>query len=214
MADGITLGPLRTVVSREDVAVASVKALFENEMNAEKVVVIVEGQDDVMVYGSFMREDRACIYPDGNCQKHFRILSSLNPYYGDRLLAIKDADFDRVESKSYCYDNLFLTDTHDLEGMILAGGLPELEGEDAVCCSMIEMEEIYAELEGVSYLKWYNHTKCLGINFSDTQLDTNVESYLCDAIAKTNNVINVRYDDYLAFVNDNPGVSLKEICNV
>ena len=82
------------------------------------------------------------IYPDCNCEKHVLILDELNGIYGSRLLAIKDADFDRLEGQQYSYSNLLLTDTHDMEGMIVADCLPNLKDENAFRCQSINLSRM------------------------------------------------------------------------
>ena len=114
------------------------------------LVFVVEGKDDLDVYASCLKSDAVCIYPDGNCARHAVILGALNSTYGKRLLAIKDADFDRLERLRLPFSNLLLTDTHDLEGMVLLDGIPPLMGDDAVRCKNIELETVYDELQDIS----------------------------------------------------------------
>ena len=65
--------------------------LLKSPVNHEKVIVIVEGHDDVDAYSAFFRNATTEFFPDGNCEKHAIILNQLNEKYSDRLLAIKDA---------------------------------------------------------------------------------------------------------------------------
>ena len=86
-----------------DAKVADVKALFDTHVNDGKVVLVVEGPDDKEVYEKVTDAASVCIYVDCNCEKHFVILDALNSRYARRLLAIKDADFDRLEGKRHSY---------------------------------------------------------------------------------------------------------------
>ncbi len=96
MADGVVISSMREASeSMLDVRVADVKALFDTHVNEGKVIVVVEGPDDMEVYGKLMKSEEVCFYVDCNCENHFVILDALNGRYANRLLAIKVADFDR-----------------------------------------------------------------------------------------------------------------------
>lgn len=195
-----------------DVKVADVKSLFENPMNEGMVIVVVEGVDDELVYRKIVDENAVRFYPDNNCDKHFVILDALNGRYGDRLFAIKDADFDRLEGVQYHYTNLLLTDTHDLEGMIVESCLPNLEGEDAFRCQGVCLDEVYNELEEIAYLKWFNHAHHSGINFKETTLNLDISAYFNAAVANTDNVVTVTLADVAEFKSNHLGANKKEMC--
>ena len=165
MADVVVISSMREASEKiTDAKVADVKSLFDTHVNDGKVIVVVEGPDDKEVYQKVMDANAVCFYVDCNCDKHFVILNALNNKYGNRLLAIKDADFDRLDGTANPYPNMMLTDTHDMEGMIVSECLSELQGDDAVRCQGINLADIYVELEDVSYLKWFNHVNHYGIN--------------------------------------------------
>lgn len=214
MADEVVIKSMRDASEdASDAKVADVKALFDTHVNDGKVVLVVEGPDDKEVYEKVTDAAAVCIYVDCNCEKHFVILDALNGRYAHRLLAIKDADFDRVEGKRHLYPNLALTDTHDMEGMIVEACLPELQDDDAERCRDVNLGDIYSELEDVSYLKWFNHQNHCGINFSDVALDLDMTAYFNACVANTDNVIGVTLTDMYIFKNAHLGVSAKELCN-
>lgn len=98
MADGVVITSMREASEKvADAKVADVKSLFDTHINDGKVIVVVEGSDDKEVYQKVMDANTVCFYVDCNCDKHFVILDALNGRYDNRLLAIKDADFDRIE---------------------------------------------------------------------------------------------------------------------
>ncbi len=215
MGEGVVMTSMREASeSVEDSKVADVKSLFDTHVNDGKIVVVVEGADDKEVYERMLNPEVVCIYPDCNCEKHSVILNALNGRYGSRLLAIKDADFDRLNGVRHsAYRNLVLTDTHDLEGMIVAESLSALDGEDAERCRGVALGEIYDELEDISYLKWFNHTNHCGINFSEAGLDLNLSVYFSACVRSTDSVVSVTLEDMYRFKNANPGVSKKELSN-
>ena len=215
MAEQVVWASMRDVseAADDDVKVADVTALFNTHVNDGRVILIVEGPDDREVYEKVTDSAATCIYADCSCEKHFVILKALNGRYGKRLLAIKDADFDRLEGIRHSYSNLLLTDNHDMEGMIVGACLTNLQGEDAERCQSISLDEIYSELEDISYLKWFSHWKHCGINFSDTILDLDIEMYFNACVANTNNDINVTLPDVYAFKAAYKDVEKKELCN-
>ena len=108
---------------------------------------------------------------------------------------------------------MLLTDTHDMEGMIVEDCLPELQDEDAERCENINLNDIYSELEDISYLKWFNHNNHYGINFGDVTLDIDITAYFNACVANTNNVISVSLADMYVFKAAHQGVSEKDLCN-
>lgn len=214
MAEEVVIASMRDASeAATDSKVADVKSLFETHVNDGKTVLIIEGPDDREVYEKVMNATSVCFYVDCNCEKHFVILDELNSRYSNRLLAIKDADFDRLEGTQHPYSNLLLTDTHDMEGMIVEECLSELQGEDADRCQGTNLGDIYSELEDISYLKWFNHTNHCGINFSEVTLDLDITAYFNSCVAKTNNVVSVTLEDMYAFKVAHQGVPEKELCN-
>mgnify|MGYP004541116143 CR=1 FL=1 len=175
----------------DDSKIATVIAILRSPVTDGKTVLIVEGADDVSVYSRFFSAQYVELYPDGCCDTHCRILKSLNPNYKARLAAIKDADFDRLNGKRSKYDNLFLTDGHDLENMILREGIPALViGEYRSRCNNIDLQEIHRGLEMISYLRWMNNDRDLCLNFKALSLATycvspyriDFERYLSDLL--------------------------------
>ncbi len=214
MAEEVIISSMREASEfAEDAKVADVKSLFDTHVNEGKVVLVVEGADDKEVYEKVTDTSSVCIYVDCNCDKHLVILNALNGSYGNRLLAIKDADFDRLDGTEPPYSNLVLTDAHDMEGMIVEDCLPELQGEDAERCGSINLADIYSGLEDISYLKWFNHSNHCGINFAGVTLEEDITAYFNACVANTENVVVVTLNDMYAFKATHQGVSEKELCN-
>ena len=214
MAEEVVIASMRDASEdATDAVVADVKSLFDTHVNDGKVILVVEGPDDKDVYEKVMDVASVCIYPDCNCDKHLVILNALNGRYSQRLLAIKDADFDRLEGVNYPFSNLLLTDTHDMEGMIVEACLSQLQGEDAERCEGVDLCDIFSELEDISYLKWYNHSGHRGINFSDVALDLDLTAYFNACVANTDNVVTVTLEDMYVFKAAHPDVPREELCN-
>lgn len=152
----------------KDTIVADVVSRFRHPKFEGKVVIVVEGEDDIRLYSSLFNGQFADFYnlKTKGCSYFEDVLQECNPNYGNRFFVIKDADFDHLNGRTYSYPNLFLTDTHDAETMMMTD-----EGLKSICCEnlldkdAIQVLDIMEDLKVYSYLKWFNETHQIGINF-------------------------------------------------
>lgn len=193
---------------------STVYLLLNNPQYAGRMIVIVEGDDDKTVYKEFFVEDTVLLHPDGNCDKHEIILNDLNPQYYKRLIAIKDADFDRLNSAVQKFRNLFISDTHDLEGMVLRDGIPtNLSDSDSYRCANVDVYIIKESLRDISLLKWYNNINSCGLNFRDVDVNIPIVDYWHRVVANTASSVSVTYEHFQRFVEDVLTVDLDELTN-
>lgn len=159
--------------------IATVLLTLRSNVAKDKIVIVVEGPDDVQLYRRMYDSDKVIVYAANNCRHIFEILNNLNAKgYSNHLIGIKDADFDHVNGKNYNeYNNLFLTDWHDAE-------IAELESRTVVetvwnkytasNASVNLKESIYNELLELSMLKWYNNNFHLNILFKRNKIGASV----------------------------------------
>ncbi len=81
--------------------------------------LLVEGSTDERVYQHFIAKDRCQIIVAHGKENVINALAILEKDYFLGVLAIVDADFMVLEEKQPSSQNLFLTDMHDLELMII-----------------------------------------------------------------------------------------------
>ncbi len=126
--------------------------------------LIVEGDTDKRIYGRFMMAE-ACRLEVAHSRENAiaaALILEQESFVG--VLAIVDADFDVLESRVFSSPNIFFTDTHDLETMMLKS--PALEklllemGSEAKLGEFVkvrgkEVREVLLE-EGLhlGYLRW------------------------------------------------------------
>lgn len=82
-------------------------------------ILLVEGCSDARVYGWFVEKLNCQVIPAHSKKNVLDALILIESAKMEGILAIADADYWRVEGKEIASGNLFLTDTHDLETMIL-----------------------------------------------------------------------------------------------
>lgn len=122
----------------------------------DKVMVIVEGTDDKKIYGRLFKKETVQVYPFFGCGDYELLLNTLNPRHSHQLMVIKDADFDHIMGYEYQYPNLFRTDTHDAETMMMTDDFyyafkaEFLDGDDD---KLDEIKKVHDELLPLSWLK-------------------------------------------------------------
>ena len=154
---------------------------LRNPINAGKMLIAVEGDDDKRLYEKLFHSNRVIIVPLYGCLQFENIHNYLNPSsFHSKFFSIKDADFDVLNSIPSPHDNLFLTDGHDMEMMILSESklkeiLPEYNLNSSLSSPLIQNS--FSDLENISYIKWKNSRKSndqIGIKFKKYPLINNL----------------------------------------
>ena len=83
-------------------------------------ILIVEGKTDIRVYERFISETHCIVIPAYGKDNAIEALAILEKNSVDGVLTIVDADFWRLDGIKSNSTNLLLTDTHDLETMLLS----------------------------------------------------------------------------------------------
>lgn len=154
--------------------------------------LILEGETDVLFYKRFANSGKCRLIVAHNKENAIQILMLLENDGFVGVLAIVDADFDVLEGRNVVSSNLFLTDTHDVETMMLKS--PALEklllemGSDAKLAEFRKKhgkEVIEALLEAgmhIGYLRWVSLRHSHALKFEKlkyrafTDLDTLIVS--------------------------------------
>jgi len=157
------------------VKVTELRQLLSHEANEGKTVILVEGADDRSFYVHYVSEPHVVISVLNSCHFMPDILrrAKTDRVLSERVIGVKDADFDRILGKDYHLDNLFLTDTHDWETMTQTP-----ESERNVTIEALGRTEtgvftkVMDDLKNYSYLKLYNMAEICnkgkeGISFRD-----------------------------------------------
>jgi len=130
--------------------------------NNQKITfILLEGKSDVRLFRKLFNLDncKVEVVPGGNTKVEDCVGELLN--VSPLIIGIRDADFIHLEKKQYTKGNIYLTDLHDMEMMLIA--------EDEVFSASISeytnitkdkhvetRERIIAVIEQISLLKWFN----------------------------------------------------------
>jgi len=165
---------LRNAISEDD-WISSMVLLFRNEMNSNRILILVEGITDIRFFNTY-RLDHRFIYesPENGKQEVISAVKELRQAGNDAVYGICDADFDALSGVNY--NGIFYTDTHDLEMMLVKGGVVDkfimmntnrkyIQGELAeTFCREVKMS-ILCACYRLGLLKWYNYLSHSGLNF-------------------------------------------------
>lgn len=153
---------LANIESNEDDKTAEVRNMLNHYDTVNKILILVEGDDDVIFYSNYLDTEKVFLYQLKGCRYFAKVLGNLNPRYVNRLAAIKDADFDHLNGISPSIQNLFLTDTHDFEMLMISphsvtdlASQYGLKNELAHHANHIYTDVVH-NLSNLSYIKWHN----------------------------------------------------------
>ncbi|HYW20974.1 MAG TPA: DUF4435 domain-containing protein [Nodularia sp. (in: cyanobacteria)] len=138
--------------------------------------VLVEGSSDKTFYERFV-DKLACQLVVPQATKPSRkqlateILEILEKSNFQGVIAIVDADFDRLPNSLYTSPNLFRTDTHDLETMLIQSAalekvVSEFGSEEKIAQLNRDIREVLISV-GVllGYLRWISQSDGLNLTF-------------------------------------------------
>jgi Protein of unknown function (DUF4435) len=139
--------------------------------------LLVEGSTDRRFYQKLINEEtcRIIVTIAGNSRKKraIELLTILEESNFTGILAIVDADFDRLNSIEYPSPNLFLTDTHDAETMMLKSAalervLDEYGSDEKRMALSQDIRTIILETgTPIGYLRWISQQDNLNLTFED-----------------------------------------------
>lgn len=191
-----------------------------------KFTVFVEGIDDTILYEKFFNQDRVIVSQTEGVSRLTEIVGCLDRHgLENYFIAIKDSDYDRINCSLPSYDNLFLTDKHDLETTIISVAAVEMLLKENLRYADIKKEKVETQiidgealiveacdmLLDISYIRWYNNEYDKNINFDVLKFQDVLSTYGaldCKSCLKylldnpCNKSVNVTSEDINAFKAD------------
>lgn len=161
---------------------------LRSPVNQDKVAIVIEGEDDILVYGKLFDYKKSFLWPAGNCLNVTNIINEMSTQK-DSIIGIKDSDFDNILNITYTNTNLFCTDSHDAELLMINDSIiSDIVFEHTTQHQTNIINSIFQHMEWFSYLRLYNHAMCYndpegnGINF---------EGCIYDSIYDGENPVNI-----------------------
>ena len=159
--------------------VNEIRLLFDSPKLHDKIMVIVEGKTD-KIYKYLLDDNKVYIKKNNSCDGLVSLITILNNELKDLIIVLKDADFDNLNNITYEeYENIFLTDTHDVETMMLSS-------ENVECKLSMEflsgtergyIKNCINKIDALSYLKWFNMTNHLNLITKDLAIGNIFDGY-------------------------------------
>ncbi len=145
----------------------------------QEVWVLVEGDTDARFYSGFFNEKVCYIYPVYEKKVAVEVIQIINSSKVPGVIAIVDADYDTL-GNSLNIPNLFFTDTHDIETLILKS--PALEKTLKEYLPGNRLKKVQALAEDVrqalievgifiGYLRWLSGKMGWNLSFKEMPLE-------------------------------------------
>ncbi|HFP9309012.1 DUF4435 domain-containing protein [Raoultella ornithinolytica] len=196
---------LRNAVREED-WLSSMMLLFRSKMYSHRILIIVEGITDIKFFNTY-RLDNRLIYesPENGKREVISAVNELRQAGNDAVYGVCDADFDGLSGVTH--NAIFYTDTHDLEMMLVKGGVIDkfimmhtkrefIQGDMAdTFCRDIKIN-ILCACYRIGLLKWYNYLNHSKLNFkgmthkefvciNNTEVTVNDGAYIHHILARS-----------------------------
>lgn len=190
--DNKSLGNTVLEETEAEILVAGIRLNIQHP-NHKEVIIVVEGEDDEKALKKFFNVQAVEFTCATNCSivKDAMLIVSTDKQLKDCVIGIKDADFDHIKKISYNIANLMITDTHDMETLMLTPKVCE-----RICWETIKQEypnlsfDAMTSLKNLSYLRYYNDKIILNGKGSDKDGITFKKTKICKLIPN-NQPVNV-----------------------
>ncbi len=196
-------------MTREDISdvekMTELRLDASNPLSKGKIFVLVEGDDDCKIFKRLLASHCKVETFSGGVEKLQECVQILvgDSNFRGLIIGIRDADFLYLEGKTSSLPELFLTDFHDLEMMMVYADetfesiMAEFGGKETENPLKLR-NDILTVLQFVSYLRWWNDQNnaelkfkavSYGGVFEGNTLKMDVEKYLMKLISVSPNAI-------------------------
>ena len=145
----------------------------KNVDTINRLLVLVEGDDDRDVYQAFFADNKVDIKDCWGCAAVSAVHETIKAEYKWKYISILDSDFKRIEGLPRHDKNMFYTDWHDSEILMVHFESVTKSVMNSVVRQVPKndiKERLYYELHYVSLLKWFNIHRHLSYTFKDLDL--------------------------------------------
>lgn len=144
----------------------SIKLQWDNPSFDGKILLLVEHETDKRCYYKLFNEDKVEFRTTRGCNRMKHLFDAIQKFDIPNF-AIQDSDFSRICNSEPSDDNYFITDFHDHEMMCVSNSkvMKDIFSNLAIKFDQPLVDQVFADLEMLSYFKWYNYRYHLNINF-------------------------------------------------
>ncbi|MEZ8414262.1 DUF4435 domain-containing protein [Vibrio splendidus] len=154
-----------------EIKIGEIRLLFNNPAFRNKKICLVEGDSDLKLFGKVAKSNDLCYEPTNGRKELINVMTSISSDYSDKLFAICDADFNRLNNICLSNHNILMTDYHDSEMLILHSKAIHGFIDEHVSKEFIEQSKevlLRACLETayqIGILRWYNESESVNLKF-------------------------------------------------
>lgn len=124
---------------------------------AGKVLALVEGWEDTLVYEKFFNSSNTWVKDCGGCANAIGINTCIKKVMAkQKSFVILDSDFRWFYGRNTKRANVFFTDTHDMETSVLFNSRCFQSLIQKLKCLNVTHNDIVKDLRLLSYMRWYN----------------------------------------------------------
>lgn len=212
----------------------SIRMMFKTPKYSVKSLVILEGKNDIGLYRSSTPCDS--IYFDSPCDGKRKVLEYVEVLVKEgmqKVYGICDADFDHLSGVNY--DNIYLTDYHDIEMMMLSREfirrfffeythhkIYESHNTDQLIDKI--KDQVFNTCYLIGILKWISYDHKLMLNFkklgytsfvrvSEFEMEFDVNKYIDHVLLRSKNKIDKQYLLTMYEEYKHKDADLVHICN-
>ena len=152
-------------------------AVRMNRKRTDFTTLLVEGDTDKKLYGKFIDDNKCGIHIAYSKDKVLEATKELSRSHYKAFVSIVDSDYWYLENIKPNYNNLYITDTHDLETLLFK--TPALENVIKEFCNEVKLKDTESLvgkgirellLQGASelgYFRYCSFKKNLSLRFKD-----------------------------------------------
>lgn len=130
---------------------------WKTPKNSSLLMVLVEGWEDTLVYDQFFNPLVSRLIDSGGCEDVLGLNACINKMAPKlKRIAIIDSDFRFFYGRNKKRSNVFFTDTHDMETLIMFSSHCFQKVINKLKCPSVKHKDIVDDLRLLSYMRWYN----------------------------------------------------------
>lgn len=211
--------------TKDNDIINEIRLSLKSPSGKNKVWILVEGIDDIKIYSKFFITDKVKFKEvPGACEKIGPIVDILIKETR-QVIGIKDADFLRLNKTMATSKNIFITDYHDIEMMIISCDDPlrNLYYEYPSKENAIEIrEKILNVASFLGYTRWFNDLNHIQILFSglalgpfyDENCNFKKEEYIQELNKRSaEKKQEITIDEISSFIKEKDPTDLYQLCN-